>query len=848
MCLVGYPIGYIFPTKEMCANLHCSLESLATMPDPSKFIERAEKLLEKGKPELALAEFRSALELQPHNEQLLQKAADLSISIGQLGLASDFLRRIFANSIENKQLSSAAVAFRKLQRMKALDPEMVSHYADLCEKTNRREAAEAYRVAFQEFQRLADPRRALECITRSLEIDPRLEDYREQARISEALHERGLAAEALVHLGIMLERSGQDASDAYGRAYANDASNMAARLGHGRSLIAQGRPAEAIELLRPLATYPSSPVEAREPYALALLAVGRVEEAEPFAWGMFERNPSAYLVTLHSIIGGLLNCDRVDRALALARRLEEFYRKAGRRHEFMQDMAKLAENSKPSIVFFEYLAELYNSANREIEYSQVLSRLFELYFEAGNFAKAIDALDRAVDIDPYEAEHKERMEKLAGHAPEDRLQRVAKRLGVSPPEQITVTLEEESSPETPAPRLFEDLILQAEIFLQYGMRDKALQKIEQLKQSFEAELDGDPRVRQLFINAGLAAPAPREEPAERNRAADGMVRAAEVSRLIARQGDPRSVLVTAVNQIGARWQYSRCLAALATPGKPPSLVVEYCSPEVPKSERTAMVRLLALSQRLTSIEPVFRAADVQLSEPLSPIRQELARLNVHSLVVLSLLSEDQPIGLFIVQQCGARRRWSTDDLALLRSLADQVALAVHGARLRSLVSTLGVAEEKTGLLKRSSYLDAVVAELGRQRAGGELCSTLALLQVASLISAAQTENAVSELVRTLRSVAQDQAMSFRYDRDTVALLLSRMDAIETEALVAQLREALEPIAVAITAGIAQAGPFAGFEPEDAATEWINRVARALTLAATLPERLCALPPAPASMT
>ncbi len=379
------------------------------------------------------------------------------------------------------------------------------------------------------------------------------------------------------------------------------------------------------------------------------------------------------------------------------------------------------------------------------------------------------------------------------------------------------------------------------------MRDKALQKIEQLKQSFEAELDGNPRVRQLFVNAGLAVPTPREEPMERNRAADGMVRAAEVSRLIARQNNPRSVLVTAVNQIGARWQYSRCLAALATPGKPPSLVVEYCSPEVPKSERTAMVRLLALSQRLTSIEPVFRAADVQLSEPLSPIRQELARLNVNSLVVLSLLSEDQPIGLFIVQQCGVRRRWSADDLALLRSLADQVAIAVHAARLRSLVSTLGVAEEKTGLLKRSSYLDAVVAELARQRAGGELCSTLALLQVASLTSASQTENAVSELVRTLRSVAQDQAMSFRYDRDTVALLLSRMDAIETEALVAQLREALEPIAVTVTAGIAQAGPFTGFEPEDAATEWINRVARSLTLAATLPELLCTLPPAPASI-
>jgi tetratricopeptide (TPR) repeat protein/GAF domain-containing protein len=817
------------------------------MSDAAKHIERAEKFLDKGKPESALEEYRAAVELLPRNEQLLQKIADLSLSIGQLGLATDMLRRLFAIFIESKQISNAGVAFRKLQRIKALEPEMVKHYAELCVSTNRKDAAEAYRIAFQEFQRLGEPRRALQCITAALELDPRIEDFREQARIAEALHETSLAAGALVNLGITLERIGQDASDAYARAHACDPSNMAARLGHGRALIAKGHPAEAIELLRPLATYPSSPEEAREPYALALLAVGRVEEAEPFAWGLFERNPAGNLATLHSVISGLMDRDRAERALGLARRLEEFYRKAGRRNEFMQNMAQLAEKSKPSIAFFEYLAELYNSANRETEYAQLLSRLFQLYFAAGNFSKALDALDRAVDIDPYEAEHKERMQQLVGHAPEDRLQALARRLGIDTTVPAADIDGEDGAPETAASSVFEDLILQAEIFLQYGMREKSLEKIDQLKQSFAADLENNPRMRQLFMNAGLPIPAAQEEPVLQRRVSDGVERAAEVSRLIARQGDPRSVLVTAVNQIGTRWHYSRCIAALATPGKPPSLVVEYCSKEVPKSERAAMVRLLALSQRLTSTEPVFRANDVQLSEALSPIRHELASLNVHSLAVLALLSEDQPIGLLIVQQCGVRRRWSSDDIALLRSLADQVALAIHGARLRSLVSTLGVAEEKTGLLKRSSYIDAVLAELNRHRAGEELHSTLALLQLTSLTSELQTEFAVAELVRTLRPMAQDQAMCFRYDRDTIGLLFPQLGSVETEALVEKLREALEPVALAITVGIAQASHIDGFEAEDAATEWINRVARALTLAGTLPDRLCILPPASASI-
>jgi len=811
------------------------------MADAAKLIDRAEKLLDKGKPELALAEFRSALELEPRNEALLHKTADLSMSLGQLGVASDMLRRLFVSAVDSKKLGEAGLVFRKLQRLKALDPEMVVRYADLCENTSRRDAGEAYRVAFEEFQRLGDGKRALECISHALELDPRMDDFREQARIAEAMHEPKLAATALVSQAVLLERLGQDAASVYERAFGDDPDNMAARLGWGRALLTDGRAAEAVDLLHPLASYPSSPDEAREPYAMALLAMGRVEDAEPYAWGLFERNPKANLATLHTVIGGLLDRDRTERALELARKLEDHSRKAGMRGQFMQDMAELADLSKTSIPFLEYLAEIYNSANREQDYALILGRLFTAYYESGMYARALDALDRSVDIDPYEAEHKERMVKLAGHVPEERLQIVARRLGVAPPEAITVAADE-TVEENPAPKVLENLILQAEIFLQYDMKDKAMQQIEQIQRGFAGEIESDPRVRQLFMNAGLPVPERAETTVERNRMADSMVRAAEVSRLIARQTDPHNVLVTAVNQIGTRWQYSRCLAALATPGKPPSMVVEYCSPEVAKSERTAMVRLLALSQRLTLTEPVFRAADVNMAEPLTPIKAELERLNVHSLAVLAMISEDKTIGLLIVQQCGVRRRWSPDDMALLRSLADQMAMAVHGARLRSLVSTLGVAEEKTGLLKRSAYLAAVVSELGRQSETGDASATLALLQVSMLTSQSEDEFAISEMTRTLRSMAQDDAMSFRYDRDTVALLMPHAPATQVEMLVDKLREAMDPIGVTITAGIAEAPQSSGYDPEDLATEWVNRVARALVKAGTENQRVCVMPP------
>lgn len=817
------------------------------MADVAKSIERADKLLEKGKPEAALAELRTGVELDSDNESLLQKTADLATSIGQLGVASELLRRLFHLTVERKDLPKAAVLFRKLHRLKVLDPEVVCRYAELCENTNRRDSAEAYRIAFQEFQQRAEPRRALAAIANSLRLDARLEDYREQARIAEALHESVLAAGALVNLGVMQERLGQDAAEAYEHAHRLDKTNLAARLGYGRALIGQGQPAAAIELLQPLATYPSAPQEAREPYALALLAVGRVEEAEPFLWAIFERNPSENLPVVHTVIRELMEREHIEDALALARRLEDFFRKEGRRAKFIDDMIELAKSAKPNVLFFEYLAELFNSANREADYARMLGLLFDQYFKDGNYAKALDALDRAVDIDPYEAAHQERLARLAGRVDGERLQTVAKRLGL----EASVdpgALPEAASESAAVPKVFEDLVLQAELFLQYGMREKALEKIQQIKQSFPAEVESDTRVRTLFANAGVAVPDPPASVAssdERRPVDEAVARALEVNRIIARQTDARSVLVTAANQIGGRWQYSRCVLALATPGKPPTLVVEYCAPETAKSERLAMARLLATSQRLMAQEPVFRAADVSLSAPLQPIQNDLARLDICSMVALALLAGDEHIGLLLVEQCGVRRRWSPENIEVLRSMADQISQAVQGARLRLLATTLGVAEEKTGLLKRSAYLDAVVADVKRQQEGKHLAaSTLALLQVVSLTAAWESDTAVAELVRALRALVSERAMMFRYDLDTVALLLPSMNEDELRDVVEQARDALAPIGLSLTTGMALAPSSNDAEVEDVATEWVNRVHRALSLAAAVEDRFCHLPPAP----
>ena len=50
---------------------------------------------------------------------------------------------------------------------------------------------------------------------------------------------------------------------------------------------------------------------------------------------------------------------------------------------------------------------------------------------------------------------------------------------------------------------------------------------------------------------------------------------------------------------------------------------------------------------------------------------------------------------------------------VLKTIAEQMVLAVSNVRLRTLMKTLAVTDEKSGLLKRPSYLDVLLSEVRR---------------------------------------------------------------------------------------------------------------------------------------
>src|SRR5213075_1788394 len=261
------------------------------------------------------------------------------------------------------------------------------------------------------------------------------------------------------------------------RGYSLDTANTPLAIAYGTSLVENKKSADAITILEPLATMANASPEAREPYARALIGANRPLEAEPFVWDLFEKDPARYMESVGLIIGALISAEHHPKALALAHKLQEHEIKHSRRREYVEFIKGVTDAHPPAPDFLEYLVELYNSTNREADYCSTLVKLFELYYAMGNFLKASDSLDRAAEVDPYEQGHKKRLEMLRGKIDQNRYNGIANRFSSvgagGPGDQQPAQKMPESEP-----TVLEDFILQAEIYIQYGMRSKAIERLE----------------------------------------------------------------------------------------------------------------------------------------------------------------------------------------------------------------------------------------------------------------------------------------------------------------------------------------------------------------------------------
>ena len=841
----------------------------------AKRIERAEKLLQKGKTSEALDEYLLVLKDDPENDVVRQLSADLCLSLSRNADAVKLLGDLFERQVATGDATRASLTYKKLARHGSPTWQQKFRFGQLLEGSNKKLAVGTYEAALLDLIKLGKKQEAAELLARIVTLEPTQANF---LRVAEVASEQGnhkVAAGAYQRVAQLAAADGTDATPWYEKAYQEDASDPAIAMAYGKSLLAQGQVGAAIFILEPQLNSGQVTPELRETFATALVAAGRFAEAEPLIWQLFEANP-ARVQQVIGLIGSFLDSEQDDAAVALARKLEQFQRRRGERRQFIAIMEDITAGHRACSQMLEFLSELYNSSNRENDYCQTLLKLFDLYCSTGDYAKAAECLDRAAEVDPYEPGHLKRLDMLKGKVDDGRFKVIASRfnsVSKTPEEPVHV----ESS--TLGASTLQDLMLQAEILVQYGMRSKAVERLQRIQELFPREEERNEDLQRLYMAAGVTpryagaaplpptpppsapvatvpAPAPVADPAADVRT---FTRVAEITRKLYHQSTAPAVLNTAVKEIGAQWEASRCIAAMGKAGLPATAMDEFCVEGVKKASPSAIAELIGCLQgAITGHDPLM-IGDAPKAAELQSARKALTDLGAASLLAIPLTDAEETVGvLVLINQ--RPRTWAPADMVVLRTLTEQMVIALNNAGLRRLVKNLSVTDEKSGLLKRASYLDLLMAESKRAIQNSSALSVLLMqfgksAQMIKEYGEAEVQSVMEKVGQLFAANIRSNDLAFRYDTTTIAILLGETAEKEAMLAIEKLRKIVNEVRfpakdgvgapALFSAGLAEAVIRSEYDPVDVVTEVINRAEHALGQAmAQGPGKVVALGPAP----
>ncbi len=831
-------------------------------------IERAEKLLQKGKTVEALQEYLQVLRDDPENDVVRQLAADLCLSLSRNQEAVALLGEVFERQVKAGDATRASLTYKKLTRYGSPTWEQKFHFGQLLEGSNKKLAISTYEAALEELENLNKKQESLQVLDRMVTLEPSLANFLRLAEVSSETGHGKASAVAFQRVAQLTAAEGGDPAQWYERAYQEHSSDPEISLAYGKSLLAQGQVGAAIFILEPQVHAEKATAELRDTYSQVLMAAGRYAEAEPLAWQLFEQNPTR-MDQVISVIGQLLDGEQEPAAVALARKLEQFQRRRGERRQFLTIMQDIIAAHRTSAEMLEFLSELYNASNRENDYCQTLLKLFDLYCSTADFAKAAECLDRAAEVDPYEPGHSKRLAMLDGKIDSNRFKVIASRFSsVAKPADDSHDAEEP----TLGASTLQDLMLQAEILVQYGMRNKAVERLQRIQELFPREEERNEDLQRLYLAAGVTpryagpAPFPPEAAAFPPSAgapgaaeassshAEGVAdvrsftRVAEITRKLYNQSTATAVLTTAVNEIGRHWELARCVAAMRKPGLPPTAVQQSCADGLKPASSSVLAEVIfCLYDATVGHEPIT-IHDAQNAAELQPVRKAIAELGAMSVLAIPLKDGEEAVGLLLLMH-NKHRQWQPNDVVVLRTLGEQMVTALNNAGLRRLVKNLSVTDEKSGLLKRASYIDLLLAESKRALQNASPLSLL-LLQFGKSTAMvkehgdAAVETAMEKIGKLAAGNIRSNDLAFRYDTTTIAIILG--DTAEKEGMMAveKLRKLIAEVRLPtkdggekgqplpFSGGLAEAVVRENYDPVDIVTEVINRAEHALTMALT----------------
>jgi diguanylate cyclase (GGDEF)-like protein len=757
--------------------------------------------------------------------------------------------------------AKAAAIFSRFLRAFPQPADRLMRYAHLLQKQNHpAEALEQFGAAADQFVEQQRAIEALACYESMAALDPEnSERHVALAELAELLRHADLAGRSFLRAGqLTLAAGGLDqALEFLGKAHSLLPNDRTGALLFADAKLRKGDAQGAASLLEPFAPNEKDTAFLTL-FGESLLRSGRLDHARGVLEAYYKQNQHDF-EKWFQLIEAYTRSGEDAKAAALLVEAKHWMRSGRRDSELAAQLDRLGSAYPASLPLAETVARIYDEMNRESKYFDALVRLFDLYLVAGRMKEACEALDRLVDIDPYDYRNQERIAKLEGSVDpvflQNILSRAAKAATVSShtggfsgagSEPAAVPVTEEAR----AQQTLEDLIVQVEIFLQYSLQAKAVERLERIGELFVGEEDKNERLRALYERANWwpkgaprksvppASPAqlrspdaselPATPPTPAVETRRDLAAIAEINRLMYRQSTPRELLSATAAEIGKYLGVTRCLIAFGAAGEAPQITAEYFAPGNLAAGASRVPSILAMISKVTP-DPL---GAIELQASSIP---DLRSLGFESALAVLLTDKETqaPAGAMLVGDASARK-WKPNESFFLQAVGDQLVLSVSHTRLRSLVRSLAVADERTGLLSRSSYIDCLLMESNRARSQGTPLS-LIIVQAdrgGDLLRQhgdAAVEKYVEHLAHALSSSVRQTDIAIKYTAWSLVFVLPNTSLENATALAEKLRQTAAAVRpswgtqdLTVSAIVAEACSRPGDENEDRVTEWINR--------------------------
>ena len=825
--------------------------------DINKHLERARRHLEKSKLREAAEEYQAVVAEMPSHQEALQALADLYTRLNDPARAAQYYTAQFDRLLDAGDTAKAVAIFTRFLRAFPQPPERLMRYGALLQKQNRvPEAIEQFSTAVELFRQQQKENEALACSEALARLDPEnCARYVTLGEMAERLGRTDVAAQSYLRAGQLLQAAAKldEALDYLGRAHRLLPADRTSALLLAEAKLRKRDFLGAVGTLEPLA------LTEKDPGFLALfgetlLQTGRLDQARDVFESFYKEKPGAF-PKLFEVAGAYVATAEDAKASALLTQLTERMRAARKDTELMAEIDRLAAAHPASLSLAESSAQIYEQMNRESKYFDVLVRLFDLYFTAGRVKESCETLDRLVDIDPYDFRNQERIAKLQGKADPSFLQNILSRAakaatGSSRAEGFTgigaagAATSPSISEEARTQQALDDLLVQVEIFLQYSLQAKAIERLERIAELFPGAESTNERLQSLYQRANWwpkgappkpaqpAAPAAEAAPPPPSAASSAethrdLAAIAEINRMMYRQPTPREILANTAAEIGKHLRLTRCLLTVGAAGDAGQLAAEYFTPDV-AAVGTAIPKLMAL---VSGAGPdALGGIDMQASR-IPGLRE----FGLESALAVALTDKETQAaaGILLVGDAAARK-WKPNESFFLQAVGDQLVLSVNHTRLRSLVRSMAVADEKTGLLGRGGYIDCLMAESNRARAQGTPLSLIVLQidrggELLRQHGDAAVDQYVEKLARVLSTSVRQTDIAVKYTAWSLVFILPDTPLTNASTQAERLRQLAATIAppwgaqgITVSAVVAQASARPGDETEDRVTEWINR--------------------------